>query len=172
MLPIATTGQIKDGYVGGNLTIDLSEYMKKKDGATKTELQSLTDVVANKLDATPIHKHDVADIKELQEKLDSKYDTSKQYSYNTILSDSEKIPFIESPKMLSMEIASQFDMDGYRFYVDNSSGDLMITLNDIAIFKEHRTHYAPFYFRKGLTFFLIFDIIISRYYDIKMEVGL
>ena len=30
----------------------------------------------------------------------------------------------------------------------------------------------PFSFRKGLTSFLDFDIIISRYYDIKMEVGL
>ena len=43
---------------------------------------------------------------------------------------------------------------------------------NIAIFKEHRTNYAPFSFQKGLTFFLIFDIIISRYYDIKNGGGI
>ena len=42
----------------------------------------------------------------------------------------------------------------------------------VVIFKEHRTTYASFSFRKLLTFLLIIDIIISRYYDIKMEVGL
>ena len=50
--------------------IDLSEYMMKKDAATKSELESLTAIVANKLDATPQHKHDISDVKDLREELD------------------------------------------------------------------------------------------------------
>ena len=126
MLPIFTTNQVKDGITSGDFMIDLSEYMKKKDGATKTELQSLTSVVANKLDATPQHKHDISDIKDLQEELDGKYDTSKQYPCNVILSDVEKIAYLESPKVQHLEVAMNQVADGYNFYVDDSSGDLMI----------------------------------------------
>ena len=132
MLPL-TTHQVKDGVDAGDFMLDLSEYIKKKDAATKVDLQSLTTVVAGKLDATPQHKHDITDVKDLREELDSKYDTSKKYSYNVILSDSEKIPYLEAPKVLSMEIANRFDVEGYVFYVDDASGDLMITLNDLLI---------------------------------------
>ena len=131
MLPIATVQGVKDGNTG--MMIDLSEYIKKKDAATKVDLQSLTTVVAGKLDATPQHKHDIADVKDLREELDSKYDTSKKYSYNVILSDSEKIPYLEAPKVLSLEIANKYDAEGYMLYVDDKSGDLMITLNDLLI---------------------------------------
>ena len=65
MLPIFTTSQVKDGIDTGDLLIDLTEYMKKKDGATKTELESLVSVVAGKLDAEPQHKHHIDDIKQL-----------------------------------------------------------------------------------------------------------
>ena len=132
MLPL-TTHQVNDGVDAGDFMLDLSEYIKKKDAATKVDIQSLTTVVAGKLDATPQHKHDIADVKDLREELDSKYDTSKKYSYNVILSDSEKIPYLEAPKVLSMEIANRFDVEGYTFYVDDASGDLMITLNDLLI---------------------------------------
>ena len=132
MLPL-TTHQVKDGVDAGDFMLDLSEYIKKKDAATKVDLQSLTTVVAGKLDATPQHKHDIADVKDLREELDSKYDTSKKYSYNVILSDSEKIPYLEAPKVLSLEIANKFDVEGYMLYVDDASGDLMITLNELLI---------------------------------------
>ena len=56
MLPIATVQGVKDGISTG-MIIDLTEYLKKKEGATKVELQELTDVVATKLDAEPQHKH-------------------------------------------------------------------------------------------------------------------
>jgi hypothetical protein len=133
MLPIFTTEQVKDGIDSTDMMIDLSEYMKKKDGATKTELQSLTAVVAGKLDATPQHKHDIADVKDLREELDSKYDTSKRYSYNVILSDAEKIPYMEAPRVGLLDISANRAIDGYRFYVDDKSGDLMICLNDLLI---------------------------------------
>ena len=69
MLPVFTTGQVIDGVDSTDLLIDLSSYMKKKEGATKTELETLTAVVANKLDATPQHKHHIEDIKQLQSAL-------------------------------------------------------------------------------------------------------
>ena len=132
MLPL-TTQQVKDGVDAGDFMIDLSDYMKKKDAATKTDITTLTEILANKLDATPQHKHDIADVKDLREELDSKYDTSKQYSYNVILSDSEKIPYLEAPRVGRIDISCNAGTDGYIFYVDDKSGDLMITLNDVLI---------------------------------------
>ena len=132
MLPL-TTGQVKDGVDAGDFMIDLTDYMKKKDGATKSELNTLTEILANKLDATPQHKHDIANIKDLQEELDSKYDTSKKYSYNVILSDSEKIPYLEAPRVGRLDISCNSGTAGYIFYVDDKSGDLMITLNNVLI---------------------------------------
>ena len=132
MLPL-TTEQVKDGVDAGDFMIDLSDYMKKKDGATKSELNTLTEILANKLDATPQHKHDIADVKDLREELDSKYDTSKQYSHTVILSDSEKIPYLEAPRVGRIDISCNAGTDGYIFYVDDKSGDLMITLNDVLI---------------------------------------
>ena len=139
MLPIFTTEQVKDGIDTGDLLIDLSDYMKKKDGATKAEVDSLSAVVAGKLDATPQHKHDISDVKDLQEELDSKYDTSKQYSYNTILSDSEKIPYLESPKMELFEIVKDKNSNGYTFYVDDANDDLMITYDGVLIGSYSKT---------------------------------
>ena len=126
MLPILTTGQIKDGVAGGSFMIDLSEYMKKKEGATKTELDTLTAIVANKLDVEPQHKHHIEDIKQLETALASKYDTSEKYSYSVILSDSEKIPYLEAPKVGVIELAKDRESAGYKFYADDSNGDLMI----------------------------------------------
>ena len=133
MLPVFTTGQVKDGIDTGDLLIDLTEYMKKKDGATKTELESLVSVVAGKLDAEPQHKHHIDDIKQLETALASKYDTSEKYSYNVILSDSEKIPYLEAPKVETLEIVPDKESVGYKFYVDEGSGDLMIVHDDVLI---------------------------------------
>ena len=69
MLPVFTTQQVKDGITSGDFMIDLSDYMKKKDAATKVDLNNLTSVVANKLDKEPQHNHHISDIKELQEVL-------------------------------------------------------------------------------------------------------
>ena len=126
MLNIFTTTQVQDGVDSGDLMIDLSDYMKKKDGATKIELNDLTEVVSNKLDKTPQHKHDISDIKDLQEELDGKYDTSKQYPYNVILSNSEEISYLDAPRIRILDVAANKESIGYKFYVDDSNGDLMI----------------------------------------------
>ena len=130
MLPIPTIGQVEQG---GGIIVDLSDYMKKVDGATKEELKVVTDAMANKLDAEPIHKHDISEIKQLENVLAGKYDTSQQYSYNVILSDSEKIPYLEAPKVGLLELTSSKDDSGYKLYVDESNGDLMIILGEILV---------------------------------------
>ena len=126
MLPIFTTGQVKDGIDTGDLMLDLSDYMKKKDAATKIELNNLSAIVANKLDVEPQHSHHIEDIKQLQSLLDGKYDKSEKYSYNTILSNPEQIAYLEAPTVRTLNI------NDYTFYVD-TNGDLMITLNNVLI---------------------------------------
>ena len=111
MLPIATVQGVREGISTG-MIIDLSEYLKKAEGVSKEEFNSLEEVVGQKLDSEPIHKHHIEDIKQLESVLNNKFDKSEKYSYNVILSDSEKISFLESPKMLTMEIASKFDVEG------------------------------------------------------------
>ena len=133
MLPIFTTEQVRDGIDTDDLLIDLSDYIKKKDAATKTDIEALTTVIAGKLDATPQHKHDISNVKDLQEELDSKYDTSKRYPHNVILSDTEKISYLEAPKIELLELVKNKEAEGYKFYVDESNGDLMITLDGVLI---------------------------------------
>ena len=133
MLPLFTTGQVKDGVDSGDLLIDLSEYIKKKDAATKVEVQELTSVVASKLDAEPQHKHHIEDIKQLETALASKFDTGEKYSYTTIISDIETIPYLEAPKIKILSIGDLETENSYKFYVDDSNGDLMIVLNDMLI---------------------------------------
>jgi hypothetical protein len=127
MLPIFTTTQVKDGIDSGDLMLDLSDYMKKKDAATKTDINALTAALAGKLDATPQHKHQIDDIKQLQNALDGKLDKGERYSHSMILSDVEKISYLEAPRV------GKLDICGYVFYVDEANGDLMITLNDVLI---------------------------------------
>ena len=133
MLPVFTTTQVKDGIDSGDLMLDLSDYMKKKDAATKTDINALTAALANKLDATPQHKHQIDDIKQLQNALDGKLDKGERYPHNQILSDVEKIAYIEAPRVKQLDISANNSIDGYIFYVDPASGDLMITLNDVLI---------------------------------------
>ena len=131
-----TTTQVKDGIDTGDLMLDLSDYMKKKDAeklATKSAVEELIEVVAGKLDATPQHRHHIDDVKQLQESLNSKYDKSEKYSHNVILNDIEKISYLEAPKIELMEIVKDKDSSGYKFYVDDANGDLIITLDDVLI---------------------------------------
>ena len=133
MLPVFTTTQVKDGIDSSDLMLDLSDYMKKKDAATKTDINILTAALANKLDATPQHKHQIDDVKQLQNALDGKLDKGERYPHNQILSDVEKIAYIEAPRVKQLDISANNSIDGYIFYVDPASGDLMITLNDVLI---------------------------------------
>ena len=127
MLPVFTTTQVKDGIDSGDLMLDLSDYIKKKDAATKTDINTLTAALAGKLDATPQHKHQIDDVNQLQNALDGKLDKGERYSHSMILSDVESISYLEAPEVGSLKLGD------YTFYVDSASGDLMITRNDVLI---------------------------------------
>lgn len=120
-----TTKQIEKGISADDIMLDLSDYAKKDDTATKIDLDALTSVVSNKLDITPQHRHDIEDIKELQNQLNRKYDIGTKYSYKAILSDPELIDYIVYPKVECFEITQQREIDGYKLKVD-TNGDLMI----------------------------------------------
>ena len=128
----ADTG-MSGGGSGGTLKIDLTNYALKNDTASKVDLEELETVVANKLDKEPTHHHKIAEIDELQTELNAKYDRSSKYSYNVILSDPEKIPFLESTKIITLDITTDSTASGYVFKVDSSTGDLQIMRNNIVI---------------------------------------
>ena len=75
------------------LTLYMTQYAKKNEIVSKDELNTLSIIVAGKLDPTPIH-HDIQHIDELQNQLINKLNSNQRYSYNTILSDSEKIEYL------------------------------------------------------------------------------
>ena len=143
----ADTGSTGGGGSGGSIKIDLTNYALKADTATKVDLEALKTTVANKIDKEPQHHHKISEIDELQTELNSKYDLTQKYSYNVILSDSEKIPYLENTKILTLDITKSntetkiLTLDitksntesGYVFKVDSSTGDLQILKNSVII---------------------------------------
>ena len=118
--------------------IDLTNYALKKDTATKEEFDALVNTVANKLDKEPQHHHKISDIDELQTELNAKYDKNSKYSYNVILSDSEKIPLLENTKIINLDIAPNKNTSGYTLRVDSTSGDLQIVNNGVIIMSYNK----------------------------------
>ena len=121
------------GASGGTISINLTNYALKEDTATKEEFNKLVDTVANKLDKSPQHHHKISEIDELQTELNAKYDKNNKYSYNVILSDSEKIPLLENTKIINLDIAPNKNTSGYVLKVDSTSGDLQILKNNVVI---------------------------------------
>ena len=93
--------------------IDLSSYALTSETATKVDLEAFQTIVANNLDKEPAHTHSIAEVNQLQTELNGKYDTSKQYSYAVILSDSEKIPYFEDVKVVKLDITTDNETTGY-----------------------------------------------------------
>ena len=56
---------------------------------------------------------------------------SLKYSYATILSDSEKIPYLEDVKVVKLDITTDNLSSRYNFQVDEESGDLQIYNNSV-----------------------------------------
>ena len=119
--------------------IDLTNYALKSETATKVDLEELQAIVANKLDKEPMHTHSIAEVDQLQTELNTKFDTSKQYSYAVILSDSEKIPYLEDVKVVKLDITTDKESSGYIFKVDDSSGDLQIYNNSVCILSYNKS---------------------------------
>ena len=126
---------INDASQVGNNTIrlDLTNYALKDDTATKIDIEDLKSKIANKLDKEGSHQHTITDIKELTQTLNTKLDNSVMYSYRTLINDIETIPYLEDVKTPMLTIAkNKLDENGYIVSVDDA-GDLLITLNGVAI---------------------------------------
>ena len=118
--------------------LDLSNYALSSETATKVDLEALQTIVANKLDKEPAHTHSIAEVDQLQTELNAKYDNSKQYSYAVILSDSEKILYLEDVKVVKLDITTDNTSSGYIFKVDSSSDDLQIYNNGVCILSYNK----------------------------------
>lgn len=126
-----STSQVDNGIV--DITkIDTTKFALKTETATKEELQTLTSAVAGKLDASPIHHHDIADIDQLQTSLNDKLSSTQRYSYESILSNPEQINYLDELKTTELEISTAQNQNGYSFTVDNN-GDLLLVLGNVAI---------------------------------------
>ena len=118
--------------------IDLSNYALSSETATKVDLEALQTIVAKKLEREQMHSHSIAEVDHLQIELNCKYDISKQYSYAAILSDSEKIPYLEDIKVKQLDITTDNTSSDYIFKVDSSSGDLLIYNNSVCILSYNK----------------------------------
>lgn len=82
------------------------------------------------------HEHTISQITQLEQTLDNKLNIPSsdetKYSYNTLLKDWQSIPYLENVKIPTLDITTDKNTTGYIFNV-NSSGDLMISLNDVVI---------------------------------------
>ena len=134
-----TSADLGTSSSGTTVKIDLTNYALKSETATKVDLEALQTIVANKLDKEPMHTHSIAEVDQLQTELNSKIDTSKQYSYAVILSDSEKIPYLEDVKIVKLDVTTDNQTSGYIFKVDESSGDLQIYNNSVCILSYNKS---------------------------------
>ena len=153
---------IKDTKVDPNTKIDLSGYATTATTNNLTiSIEDLQKKVANKLDSNPIdHEHTISQIQQLEQTLNNKLSIPSsdetKYSYNTLLKDWDSIPYLKSVKIPTLDIAVDKNTSGYIFNVD-SSGDLMITLNDVVIA----------YFNKGTNSWNLNGIndVLKNHYD-------
>jgi predicted nucleic acid-binding Zn-ribbon protein len=100
-----TIKQIDSGATSEGITEEkLTDYAKKTDTVSTTEFNDLVAVVANKLDKTPQHEHNISNVVDLQQQLDDKLSKSTTYSYSTIISDIDKISHIDDLNVNSIAI--------------------------------------------------------------------
>ena len=121
-----------EGYGNPVKVEDLSDYAKKSDVPTIEDFDSLVETVGNKIDTNPPHKHDISQIKELQNTLNGKLASDTKYNYSSILSNPEEIDFLKKLETLCLKLVPSKAADGYTFDVD-SVGDLRIIYKDDVI---------------------------------------
>ena len=91
---------INDGGVGGNVVIDLENYMTRNEGVMKGDFQGLETVVNGK--ASMNHKHGIGDIKNLQEALILKSETGHKHSIDDVSGLEGRLTAVES-KIIAAE---------------------------------------------------------------------
>ena len=135
---------IKDTKIDKDSKIDLSGYATT---ATADKLTiSITDLqqkVANKLNANPVdHEHSISQIQQLEQALNNKLSIpsteANKYSYNTLLSDWQSIPYLNDVNIIKLDVSPNSSSSGYILSVD-ATGDLLITNNDIVIAQYNKS---------------------------------
>ena len=130
---------IKDTQIDPNTKIDLSGYATTATTDKLTiSIENLNKSVANKLNSNPVdHEHSISQITQLQEKLDNKLSIpstdDNKYSYNALLKDWDSIPYLKDVKIPKLDITKDKSTTGYVFSVDSSTGNLLITHDDVII---------------------------------------
>ena len=130
-MKVYTKKQIDEGKIDIS-TIDLDKYAQKTDVVGKEEFENLTEVVSNKLDASPMHEHDISQIDGLQNKLNDKLDATKKYGYQTLISNINEVDYLDKLSSLNINVVSGTNDEVYSF-VENSVGDLNIIKNNNVI---------------------------------------
>ena len=157
---------IKDTKIDKDSKIDLSGYATT---ATADKLTiSITDLqqkVANKLNANPVdHKHPISQIEQLEQTLNNKLSIpssdENKYSYNTLLSDWQDIPYLNNVKIIKLDVSPNSTSSGYIFSVD-ATGDLLITNNDVLI--AHYNKAAQLWIFNGIN-----DVLANHYEAINI----
>ena len=130
---------IKDTQIDPNTKIDLSGYATTATTDKLTiSIENLNKSVANKLNSNPVdHEHTINQIQQLEQTLNNKLSIptsdDNKYSYNALLKDWDSIPYLKNVKIPTLDIAVDKNTSGYVFSVDSSTGDLMITYNEVVI---------------------------------------
>ena len=149
-----------DSYKNADgFNIDLSGYATKDNVPSLVDFEKLKEIVNGKLDKEPVnHEHTISQIDQLQESLDNKLSIpstqDNKYSYSTLLKDWDKIPYLESVKIPSLDIAVDKNTSGYVFSVD-SSGDLHITYNGAVIA----------FYNKGAATWVFGDTVLKNFVE-------
>jgi len=124
MTYLLTCKQIDSGVgdIAETLTnINVEDFAKKSEVATKEDLNTLSGIVANKLDSSPIHHHDIADIDQLATVLGDKLDRTQTYNYSSILSNPEEINYLNQLKTPSIILSPCKQLSLYSFELDSNN---------------------------------------------------
>ena len=152
---------IKDTKVDLNTKIDLSGYATTATADKLTiSIEDLQQKMANKLNSNPVdHKHTIQQIEQLEQSLNNKLSIpsteANKYSYNTLLSDWQSIPYLNDVKIIKLDISPNSSSSGYILSVD-ATGDLLITNNDIVIAQYNKA--ANKWILNGIS-----DVFINHY---------
>ena len=159
--------------IKGDSKIDLSGYATKSDVPSLVNFEDLKKIVAKKLDGDPVnHEHTISQIQQLNQQLSNKLNIplsdESRYSYNVLLKDWAKIPFLENVKIPLLEITPDRLTNGYSINVDGS-GDLIISYNGVVIASYNKAANSWIINGVNLTEFIsTTNAVLSNHYEAIM----
>ena len=136
-----STIDAQNSYGGDVLVkLDLSNYPTKDTVATKVDVEGLRQSLEALKNTS--HQHYISDVKELKAELDSKLNKTDKVSYKAILTDPEKIEYLENVKIDVVDICQTKDNTGYKIYTDKNNGTLnIVDSNNVVIASYNKTHW-------------------------------